>query len=249
MSGAAAAWPTQADLGGRSGFGPVLPAGVPSEPEGELWHATWEPRALAVTLAAGAMGEWNIDMSRAARETLPDYGGHSYYEIWVLALERLLLQRGLVHGDELLAGRALHAARPVARVLQADAVPAVLARGSATERPAEGVAPPRFAVGQAVGTSNVVPPHHTRLPGYARGKRGVVQAVRGRHVFADTHAQGLGEQPQWLYTVVFEGAELWGEAAHEARGTRVSIDAWEPYLEPAGDASATPPRPASFAPA
>src|SRR5205814_10495920 len=70
---------------------------------------------------------------------------------------------------------------------------------------------------------------HTRLPGYARGKIGRVEHVRGVHVFADTHAHGRGEQPQWLYTVVFSGRELWGDDC--APGLGVSIDAWEPYLE------------------
>jgi len=77
---------SHADLGGRLGCGPVTP-----EPEGELFHAAWEPRALALTLAMGATGSWNIDMSRAARETLPDYARLSYYEIWIRALERLML--------------------------------------------------------------------------------------------------------------------------------------------------------------
>jgi nitrile hydratase len=73
--------------------------------------------------------------------------------------------------------------------------------------------------------------HHTRLPGYARGRVGRIEALRGRHVFADTHALGLGEQPQWLYTVVFAGRELWGDEP-EAAQLSVSIDAWEPYLHP-----------------
>ena len=40
-----------------------------------------------------------------------------------------------------------------------------------------------------------------------------------------------GENPQWLYTVVFEGAELWGADADPT--VKISIDAFEPYLEPA----------------
>ena len=56
--------------------------------------------------------------------------------------------------------------------------------------------------------------------------------VRGLHAFADTNAQGLGEQPQWLYTGVFDGRELWGEEPG-AGPLGVSVDAWEPYLEPA----------------
>ena len=75
------------------------------------------------------------------------------------------------------------------------------------------------------------PTTHTRLPRYARGKTGVVVAVRGAHVFPDTNAHGLGEQPQWLYTVRFAGKELWGGDADPTLS--VSIDAFEPYLDPA----------------
>ncbi len=211
---------TRADLGGASGFGAVQP-----EPEGELFHAAWEPRALAVTLAMGATGAWNIDTSRAARETLPNYRALGYYEVWVTGLERLLRERGLVHADELAAGRMLHAALPVARVLRAADVPPVLAKGAPTARPA--LAAARFKVGQRVRTQAAPAAHHTRLPGYARGRCGTVERVHGAHVFADAHAQGLDESPQWLYTVVFEGTELWADAAP---GLSVSVDAWEPYL-------------------
>ncbi|MBL8288780.1 MAG: nitrile hydratase subunit beta [Rubrivivax sp.] len=222
-------WPTHADLGGQGGHGRVQP-----EPEGVHWHAPWEPRALAVTLAAGACGEWNIDMSRAARETLPDYARLTYYEIWTAALEKLLLERGLVTREELAQGRADAGApaRPVARVLHAGEVAAVLASGSPTERP-PAATPPRFTAGQRVRAKSVVVPHHTRLPGYVRGKVGVVEALRGCHVFADAHALGLGERPAWLYTVVFDGAALWGPGEPGAAQVRVSVDAWEPYLEPA----------------
>lgn len=215
---------THADLGGRAGFGAVTP-----EPEGELFHASWESRALALTLAMGASGSWNIDTSRAARETLPNYAGLSYYEIWLGALEKLLAERGLVAADELAAGHALRPAAPVTRVLKADQVAAALAKGSPTERAA--MAPARFAVGQRVRTQADPAPHHTRLPGYFRGKTGRIERVLGLHVFADAHAQGLGEDPRWLYTVVFDATELW-EASADA-GHRVSFDAWEPYLEPA----------------
>jgi nitrile hydratase len=78
---------------------------------------------------------------------------------------------------------------------------------------------------------NINPPTHTRLPRYARGKLGAVEAVRGCHVFPDTAALGAGENPQWLYNVVFTGRELWGEEADPA--IKVSIEAFEPYLMPA----------------
>jgi nitrile hydratase len=222
---------SHADLGGRRGYGAVVP-----EPEGELWHAPWEPKALALTLAMGATGAWNIDMSRAARETLPDYERLSYYQIWALALEKLLEQRALVSAEERAAGRAITPALPLARRLVAADVPSALARGSPTERPnASGVAgvagsAAKFAPGDTVRLRAEAVNHHTRLPGYARGRLGRIEACRGRHVFADAHSLGLGEQPQWLYTVVFDGRELWGDEPEAAR-LAVSIDAWEPYLQ------------------
>jgi nitrile hydratase beta subunit len=216
---------SNADLGGQDGLGAVHP-----EPEGELFHAPWEPRVLALTLAAGALGLWNIDTSRAARETLGDYRELSYYQIWLAGLEKLLSQSGAVQADEIALGRSMRPALPIRSVLRADQVAAVLARGRPTARPPS--SPARYTIGQSVRASAEPPRHHTRLPGYARGKRGVIERVHGAHVFADTHAQGLGEQPQWLYTVTFDEQELWGTNAPRPQ-TTVSVDAWEPYLEPA----------------
>ena len=215
---------SHADLGGTLGHGRVVP-----EPEGELWHAPWEPAVLALTLALGATGSWNIDMSRAARETLPHYARLTYYEIWFEGLCKLLVECGLAEVDELAAGRSLHAARPLARTLAAADVAAVLARGSPAQRPAATAA--RFSPGDAVRTWAGEVPHHTRLPRYVRGKVGTVQRVHSVHVFADAHATGRGEMPHWLYSVAFDGVELWGEGS--TPGLTVSVDAWEPYLSPA----------------
>jgi nitrile hydratase beta subunit len=214
------------DLGGQMGFGPVAP-----EADEPPFHAEWERRALAVTLACGAMGHWSIDSSRHARETLHpvDYLTSSYYEIWIKALEKLLAREGFVSAEELRAGRALAPARTPNRVLRADEVAAALARGSPSERDA--TAPARFAVGDRVRTANEHPTGHTRVPRYARGRAGRIERVHGVHVFPNASAHGLGERPQWLYTVAFDGRELWGRAA-DPRLT-VSIDAWEETLEPA----------------
>ncbi len=59
----------------------------------------------------------------------------------------------------------------------------------------------------------------------------MIERVHGCHVFPDSNALGAGENPQWLYTVVFGGRELWGPDADPS--VKVSVDAFEPYLEPA----------------
>ncbi len=214
----------QADLGGREGFGPVV-----AETDEAPWHAPWEARALALSLAMGATGAWNIDMSRSARETLPDYAELSYYQIWLAALCRLMIERGLVSEDELVAVRVLVEPEPLARMLRAGEVSAALAKGSPTTR--QVAARARFEIGDQVRTRAEPVEHHTRLPRYAAGRVGTIERLHGPHVFADTHARGLGEQPQRLYTVTFEARELWADAAEP--GSTVSIDAWDDYLEPA----------------
>jgi len=137
--------------------------------------------------------------------------------------------RGLSAADaRIAAGRALRPGKPLARTLAAPDVEKALTRGTYS-RPTNTTA--RFAVGDRVRTKNLHPTTHTRLPRYARGRMGVIECVRGFHVFPDTVAIGQGENPQWLYTVLFEGRELWGENADPE--LKVSIEAWEPYLEPA----------------
>ena len=134
---------------------------------------------------------------------------------------------GLISADELAAGHALHPAKPVQRKLLSEAVDKSLQRGT-YYRSAQ--APARFALGAKVRTKNINPASHTRLPRYARDRVGTVEATRGCHVFPDSVVLGKGDDPQWLYTVVFDGKELWGEQA--APGLKVSIEAFEPYLEP-----------------
>lgn len=217
------------DMGGMQGFGPVV-----VEPQELLFHADWEKRALALTLAMGATGQWNIDLSRSARESLPPavYLGSSYYAIWLRGLEILMRERGLVDNSELESGAMQSPAAPIARILQAADVDAALARGTPTTRTAPH--PARFCVGARVRARNMHPQGHTRLPRYVRGHSGTVALVHGAHVFADAHATRplppFLEQPHWLYTVVFDGQELWGPQADP--GLQVSVDAWEPYLEP-----------------
>lgn len=212
------------DLGGQHGMGPVAPK--KDEP---YFHAEWEKRALGLTLSCGAFGAWTIDESRHARESLPPatYLSASYYEIWTRALEALLKRHGFVSAEELAQGQMLEKGREPKRILTADMVPAVLAKGGPCDRPAPDA--PAFAVGEQVRTKNFNSETHTRLPRYARARTGIVEAVQGSFVFPDDNAHGKGENPQWVYTVVFDAGEIWGEGADPS--LTVSIDAWESYLE------------------
>jgi nitrile hydratase len=214
------------DLGGTHGHGPVHP-----EPNEPVFHDDWEKRAFALTLAMARPGGWNIDMSRFARENRApqDYLSMSYYQLWYYALETMLKERDLVDDDEIAAGHALHPAKPLTRVLTPDDVLKVLHRGGPTERGTSTAA--KFKTGDTVRARNINPVTHTRLPRYVRGRIGTIERIIGCHVFPDSNASGAGENPQWLYTVRFEGPELWGADADPS--VTVSVDAWEPYLEPA----------------
>lgn len=85
----------------------------------------------------------------------------------------------------------------------------------------------RFAPGARVRTRRIDPPHHTRVPRYARGAVGTVLEAEGRHPLADDRARGLPSKPQTVYAVRFDAAELFGEGNHA-----VVLDLWEDYLSP-----------------
>jgi nitrile hydratase len=214
------------DLGGRMGFGPVAP-----ETDEPVFHSDWEKRALGVTLCTGALGLWNIDESRHARESLhpADYYASSYYEIWTKALEVLLQRHGCVNAKELEDGHGSGNAGVGKPPLKSEDVAKVLATGGPCDRPAASDA--RFCVGEIVRMKNLHPAGHTRLPGYVKGRAGRIEEVAGSFVFPDDNAHGRGENPQWLYRVVFDGRELWGLDVDPA--LTVSVDAWESYIDPA----------------
>ena len=213
------------DMGGMDGFGKVE-----AEPNEPPFHSSWEGRVLAMQRAMGYAGAWHIDHSRYAQETLPApvYLLSSYYQRWTLAMEKNLVNRGYVTRDELAAGHALAPTKPLSRKLTADVVRGGMARNS-FYRQQQG--PARFKPGDRVRTVNINPQTHTRLPRYARDKLGVVELVHGCHAYPDSVANDEGDNPQWLYTVVFDSREIWGADADPT--LRISIDAFEPYLAPA----------------
>lgn len=213
------------DMGGMDGFGAVAP-----EPNEPVFHAAWEGRVLAMVRAMGAAGAFNIDASRFYREALPPdvYLSSSYYQKWLLGLEDVLEARGFVGRDEIESGHASVPPKPLPRgpLMAADVEPTLVRGKFGRPAPARAL----FKAGDRVRARNIHPAGHTRLPRYVRSHIGVIERDHGCHVFPDTAARDAGEHPQWLYTVVFDGAELWGSGGDPT--VKVSVDAFEPYLEP-----------------
>ena len=213
-----------ADLGGMQGFGPVV------EEENEPhFHADWESRVMGMVVALGACGQWNIDQSRLARESLPpaDYLSFPYYHIWLEGVQKLLLSRDMLTADELESGKLALPPIEVRGTLKPEAVwDGLHSLAGAADRPEE--RPAAFEIGQQVKTINQHPEGHTRLPRYARGHVGRVTKVLGFHVFPDSSGNDRGPDPQWLYQVEFTAQELWGPDKNP--NDVVTLDLWEPHL-------------------
>lgn len=216
------------DLGGMHGFGPVV-----READEPVFHAQWEARVFALTLAVPFSVRFSDDRFRRTMERMPpaDYLSASYYERWLVTLEELLREAGAVDCSELEGGPLRLLPEDVHPPLPAASVPGAIARGASQAIAAAPDAAHRFRTGDRIRTRRHCGPGHTRLPRYARGRLGRIVAERGCFVFADANASGLGKAPQQLYTVEFAARELWGEEASPA--DRVTLDLWDSYLEPA----------------
>jgi nitrile hydratase subunit beta len=223
------------DLGGTDGFGPVRP-----ELNEPVFHEPWEGRVFAMTIIGAGHPPSPIDAGRHRIERLDPirYLASSYYERWLAALENAILEAGTLTRDEIEAKIQQFAADPSLAIAPredpalAEGIRSVLRAGRPVIRQIR--QKPRFAVGDRIMTRNLNPHGHTRLPRYARGKHGVIVHHHGAHVFPDTNAHGLGENPQHLYSVRISARELWGDGA-EANES-ILIDLWESYLEKDGRA-------------
>jgi nitrile hydratase beta subunit len=208
------------DMGGMHGMGPI-----PYEKNEPVFHAPWEARSFALSLAVDVPGPFRHQL-----ELIPpaEYLRMSYYERWITGLIELMVKHGIVTRAEVETGRPLSNS-PKADVLTAAEVPTMIAQGFPASRNVP--VSPKFQIGQRVRARNINPVGHTRLPRYARGKLGTIDRDHGVFVFPDTRAHKLGDKPQHVYSVRFAARELWGEQA--APRDSVYIDLWDDYLEPA----------------
>ncbi|MCZ6658968.1 MAG: nitrile hydratase subunit beta [Gammaproteobacteria bacterium] len=216
------------DLGGKQGHG-----SIDNAVDETAFHERWEAIVFALTNVAAELGVLrNTDQFRHAIERIDPvaYLSHTYYGRWLGGLENLLVEGGILTQAQIRArievlgydSTGLVAARPSTEpdVVDYDAEHHV------SSRPLEDQ--PKFRVGDGVLTRGTPSTGHTRLPAYARGKRGEVVMWHDGWVLPDSNAHGRGENPEHLYTVAFDGGELWGDAA-EPR-TVVHVDLFESYL-------------------
>lgn len=224
------------DLGGMHGFGAI------DVRDDQVFHADWEGLTFALVRILSMSGLANADEMRQSREQIGNstYLSVSYYMKWLLGFESVLVDRAVVSEAEVRArrvsirdGDVLDSAVPVRRAGEVEeqlaAVRALLRDGVPKARRIADE--PQFAVGERVRVLARPIRTHTRCPRYLWDRAGIVTLLHGAHVFPDTSAIGMGENPQHLYTVVFDGAELWGDEAEDA--TSFSADLWESYLAPA----------------
>ncbi len=161
------------------------------------------------------------------------YFASRYYEHWLSSIERNLIEKGIVSEQDLNARTQQFLQKPDARPKRTEnpelsaRILGFVRRGFSTRMPTR--KRPRFRVGDRVLTRNLNPKGHTRLPRYARGKRGKVARVYDAFIYPNTNAHGLGRNPQILYSVRFDGRELWGADAEPH--SCAYLDMWEDYLE------------------
>ena len=211
------------DLGGMHGMGPIH-----YEKNEPVFHAPWEGRVYAMNRALGAWHKWNLDAWRHDIELLPphEYLRMSYYEKWLAALEKRVVNYGFVTNEELASGKTSPGTNKTTPVLTPE-LARQIDRGIPSSK--DPSIRPLFQVGQRVRARNINPVGHTRLPRYARGKTGQIARDHGVYAFPDTNAQYKGEKRQHVYSVRFASRELWGEQASPRDS--VYIDMWDDYLE------------------
>ncbi len=214
------------DVGGMHGFGKVE-----REENEPFFHADWERRVFAITMAMPFITLTGDDQFRRQIERMDPahYLHSSYYEKWLESTISIAKEFGLTTEEELSGG----AVAPIPEKLKGNP-PAIASEvwdsihGGASQAMADSGVPQRFQPGDRVRTLAQMGFGHTRLPRYARGKTGAIEGAWGAFIYADAHAAEYRTDPVHLYSVAFDARDLWGNEA--ADGDSVVLDLFEPYL-------------------
>jgi nitrile hydratase len=197
------------DLGGKQGFGPVR-----WTQDATAFHEPWEVRANSLYAFAVKSGLFNMDEYRHAIERMEPahYLTASYYERSLTGFLTLCVEKGVVTREELerRAGGAIPLASPSAP-----------GRANAPNRE-------RFQVGDRVRVRMDSVPGHMRMPGYIRGKPGVVVGISPPYPFPDAHGHGIESEDEPTYDVRFRTEDLWPGSSDKAL---VHVGVFQSYLE------------------
>lgn len=196
------------DLGGRQGFGPVVRQG-----HADPFHSEAEIRIAAMWVRMLRHGTYNMDEYRHAIERMEPrhYVTASYYERTFTAVASLCVERGVFSAAELSAAVGFE-------------VP--LSRPSREGRVGEENLP-EISVGDRVRVKDDFVPGHIRMPGYIRGKEGVVVGMSPPYPYPDAHGHGLASAWQRTFDVRFSSRHLWPDAAEESD---VQVGVFHGYL-------------------
>src|SRR5688572_20629038 len=200
------------DLGGKQGYGPVR-----YTHNATAFHAPWEVRANSLYAHAVRRGLFNMDEYRHAIERMEPrhYLAASYYERSLTSLATLCVEKGLATREELERRAGGHF--PLA-------APSAPGRANVAARE-------RFKPGDRVRVKDDHVPGHTRMPGYIRGKTGVVVSESPAYPYPDAHAHGVAAEDEPTYDVRFRSEDLWPQSADPAL---VFVGVFQSYLQRAG---------------
>jgi len=159
-------------------------------------------------------GIFNMDEYRHAIERMEPrhYLTASYYERSLTSLATLLVEKGILTREEL--ERRAQGRFPLA-------APSAPGRSNVPTRE-------RFQPGDRVRVRDDYVPGHVRMPGYIRGKTGVVVSESPAYPFPDAHAHALAAQDEPTYDVRFRSEDLWPQSADAAL---VHVGVFQSYLE------------------
>ncbi len=212
------------DVGGMDNIGPLV-----IEDKEPVFHADWERQVFSMNIAMIVAGYFEIDEVRRVTELMPavDYLGADYYEKWLYSFEELLVEKNALTRAEIAVGKSLGENDTKLPPASKANVEGAMTNPLSVRKVADTA--PKFSVGDRVLTKNMNPVHHTRIPRYVRGKRGVIEQYHGAFLLPDTNAYGGTEIVQHNYTVKFSAHEIWGD---DSTGNDFfHIDLFDDYMD------------------
>ena len=203
------------DLGGKQGFGRIRYA-----LNAQVFHEPWEKRVNALYGFAVKLGIFNMDEYRHAIERMEPrhYLSASYYERSLTSLATLCVEKGIVTLAEL--EKRANGTFPLS-------MPSAPGRSNIPGRE-------RFQAGDRVRVRSDYVPGHMRMPGYIRGKTGVVVSESPAYPFPDAHAHGVKAEDEPTFDVRFRSEDLWPNSTDAAL---VHVAVFQSYLERVSDSA------------